>query len=136
VKRTRRGRADGDNKDFRVNLPNRESFSPDAAAYNTDPTPGMKFLEGAPDFTAEVRSEGDYGPAAEQAQAEKRRDYFAAGTQVLWDVDLLDPDAVVRVYHAPDSDNPTSYRRGQNAEPEPAIPVWNLAVDDLFDTNE
>src|SRR3712207_7434649 len=37
---------------------------------------GMKFLEGAPVFAVEVRSEGDYGPAAEQAMAEKRADYL------------------------------------------------------------
>jgi hypothetical protein len=37
----------------------------------------------------EVRSEGDYGPAAEREMAAKRRDYFAAGTQVVWDVDVL-----------------------------------------------
>lgn len=28
----------------------------------------------------EVRSEGDYGPLAEEKVAEKRADYFAAGT--------------------------------------------------------
>ena len=54
----------------------------------------MKFLKGAPRFAAEVRSEGDYGPAAEQAIAEKRDDYFAAGTLVVWDVDLLSKDVV------------------------------------------
>ena len=135
MKRTRRGRAVGDNKDFRVNLPNRESFSPDAAYY-TGPNPGMKFLEGAPDFAAEVRSDNDYGPAAEQAIAQKRRDYFAAGTRVVWDVDLLDPATVVRVYRAGDPDNPARYRRGDMAEAEPAVPGWTLTVDELFDTTE
>src|SRR5207249_3984086 len=76
VKREKRGRAIGDNKGFRVNLPNRESFSPDAAFY-TGPDPGMKFYEGAPVFAAEVRSENDYGPDAERAMAEKRADYFS-----------------------------------------------------------
>lgn len=54
------GRAIGDNKGFRVHLPNRESFSPDAALW-VGPPPGMRLYEGAPCFAAEVRSEGDYG---------------------------------------------------------------------------
>src|SRR5438093_6284554 len=73
------GFAAGDNAGFLVDLPNRESFSPDAAWYIGQDT-GMKFLEGAPVFAAEVRSENDYGDAVEREIAEKRRDYFAAGT--------------------------------------------------------
>ena len=46
----------------------------------------MRFIEGSPDFAAEVRSENDYGDDAELEMAEKRADYFAAGTQVVWDV--------------------------------------------------
>src|SRR5438876_5214062 len=64
ARRTRAGRAVTDNAAFRVHLPNRESFSPDAAFY-TGPNPGMKFFEGAPVFAVEVRSEGDYGLRAE-----------------------------------------------------------------------
>src|SRR6266542_1855478 len=65
------GRAYSDNAAFRVDLPHRESFSPDASWY-TGPRAGMKFLEGPPAFAAEVRSENDYGPAAERAMARKR----------------------------------------------------------------
>jgi Uma2 family endonuclease len=119
-----------DNKAFRVNLPNRESFSPDAAFY-IGPDPGMGFYEGAPVFAVEVRSANDYGPKAEQEIAEKRRDYFAAGTQVVWDVDLLSKD-VVRVYRASDPENPTVYRRGEMAEADPALLGWTMPVDDLF----
>src|SRR5260370_16811500 len=43
---TRSGRAIGDNVGFRVNLPNRDSFNPDASWYIGSPT-GMKFLEGS-----------------------------------------------------------------------------------------
>lgn len=129
ARRTRRGRAVTDNSAFRVRLPNRDSFSPDAAFY-VGPDPGMRFYEGAPVFAAEVRSEGDYGPAAEALMAAKRRDYFAAGTLVVWDVDLLGED-VVRVYRASDPDRPAVYRRGQVAEAEPAVPGWTLPVDDL-----
>ena len=130
ARRTGQGRAVSDNKAFRVNLPNRESFSPDAAFY-IGPDPGMGFYEGAPVFAIEVRSANDYGPKAEQAIAEKRRDYFAAGTQVVWDVDLLSEE-VVRVYRASDPENPTIYRRGDLAEAEPALPGWTMLVDDLF----
>ena len=66
----------------------RESFSPDAS-YFPGPAPenDMSFIEGPPAFAAEVRSESDYGRAAETALAAKRADYFEAGTQIVWDVD-------------------------------------------------
>jgi Uma2 family endonuclease len=124
------GRAFPDNVGFRVKLPHRESFSPDVA-YDADPVLTMKFRDGAPVFAVEVRSEGDYGPEAEKEMADKRADYFACETLVVWDVDLLSPD-VVRVYRASDPLTPMVYRRGDVAEAEPAVPGWTLAVDDLF----
>ncbi len=130
-RRTKRGLAYTDNAAFRVNLPNRESFSPDAAFYTGNPS-GMRFLEGPPAFAVEVRSEGDYGPAAEKAMAEKRADYFAAGALVVWDVDLLG-DEVVRVYRFSGPENPTVYCRGETAEAEPAVPGWKIPVDDIFE---
>jgi Uma2 family endonuclease len=131
VERQAGGRAYPDNVGFRVNLPHRKSFSPDAAFYVGKPS-GMKFLDGAPVFAAEVRSENDYGREAEIELAAKRKDYFAAGTLVVWDVDLLS-DAVVKVYRATDPDNPQIYRRGEVAEAEPAVPGWRMPVDELFD---
>lgn len=131
ARRTKAGRAYSDNTGFIVNLPNRSSFSPDAAFYTGKRT-GMKFLEGAPVFAVEVRSEGNYGPKAEQEIAEKRADYFAAGTLVVWDVDLLSGD-VIKVYRASDPDNLSVYRRGEVAEAEPAVPGWTIPVDDLFE---
>lgn len=91
----------------------------------------MKFFQGAPVFTVEVRSENDYGPRAERQMAAKRADYFAAGTQVVWDVDLLSDD-VVRVYRASDPERASIYHRGEIAEAEPAVPGWTMAVDELF----
>jgi Uma2 family endonuclease len=129
-RRTGAGYAFPDNVGFVVNLPHRTSFSPDAAFYQGKRS-GMKFLEGAPVFAAEIRSENDYGPAAEQAIGEKRADYFAAGTDVVWDVDLLGSD-VVKVFRSSDPDNPTIYRRGEVADAEPAVPGWRMPVDDLF----
>jgi len=63
--------------------------------------------------------------------ADKRRNYFAAGTLVVWDVDVL-RDQVVRVYRASDPGHPTMYRRGEVAEAEPAVPGWSMPVDRLF----
>ncbi len=130
-KATKRGYAIADSAAFIVNLPHRRSFSPDAAFYIGEIT--MKFFQGAPVFAVEVRSENDYGPRAERAMAKKRADYFAAGTLVVWDVDLLGAD-VVRVYRASDPQASRVYRRGEIAEAEPAGPGWTMAVDELFPT--
>ncbi len=130
ARRTGHGRAVPDNVGFRVDLPHRESFSPDAA-FVADMEPSMKFYDGAPIFAAEVRSEGDYGSAAEEEMAAKRADYFSCGTQVVWDVDLLGED-VVRVFRASDPERPTVYRRGETADAGPAVPGWSMPVDDLF----
>jgi Uma2 family endonuclease len=125
------GRAVTDNAGFRVNLPNRDSFSPDVAFYIGKPS-GMKFFEGAPIFAVEVRSENDYGPKAEEEMAKKRLDYFAAGTLVVWDVDLLATD-IIKVYRATNPTVPTIYRREDLAEAEPAIAGWQISVDELFE---
>lgn len=125
------GRAYPDNVGFRVRLPHRQSFSPDAAFYQ-GPRGGMRFLDGAPVFAVEVRSENDYGPEAEGAIEQKRADYFAAGTQVVWDVDLLSPD-VIKSFSANAPDQPRVFRRGDLADAEPALPGWNFPVDELFD---
>jgi len=127
-KATGRGVAIGDNTAFVVNLPHRKSFSPDAAFYNGKLT--MKFNEGAPIFAVEVGSDGDYGPRAERQMAAKRADYFAAGTKVVWDVDMI-RDKVVRVYRATAASEPTIYRLGEVAEAEPAVPGWKMAVEEL-----
>jgi Uma2 family endonuclease len=128
-RRTKSGHAFPDNIGFIVSLPNRESFSPDAAWYVGD-IHSMRFLEGAPVLAVEVRSENDYGPKAEHDPASKRIDYFAAGTLVVWDVDLL--GEVIRVYRTSDPENPAIYRRGEIAEAEPAVPGWTMPVDLLF----
>ena len=128
--RTRSGYAIADNAGLLVELEHRQSFSPDAAFYVGQPT-GMRFLEGAPIFAVEVRRENDYGEAAEKEIAAKRDDYFAAGTLVVWDVDLLSVE-VVREYRASGRQQPTIYRHSELAEAEPAVPGWSMAVDGLF----
>src|SRR5581483_10882601 len=84
------GEAYTDNMGFAIPmLPSgREAFNPDASFYNgLFPTNDMCFIQGPPTFAVEVRSENDYGDAAEADMAAKRADYFAAGTLVVWDVD-------------------------------------------------
>jgi len=130
-RRTRSGRAYADNTGFLVDLPRRRSFSPDAS-FHVGPPPGPGFLQGAPVFAAEVRSEDDYGAVAEMAMAAKRAEYFAAGTQVVWDVDVL-REELVRAYRAEAPDAAVVYRRGERAEAAPALPGWTFAVDDLFE---
>jgi Uma2 family endonuclease len=124
------GRAYPDGTGFHVNLLHRDSFSPDAA-WHIGPRTGMRFLEGAPIFAVEVRSEHDYGPRAERAMKDKRADYFACGTLVVWDVDLLSED-VIKSYKASDPENPVIFRRGEIADAEPAVPGWRMGVDVLF----
>jgi Uma2 family endonuclease len=126
---TKRGHAITDNAGFVVNLPHRKSFSPDAAFYTGVLT--SSFLRGAPVFAVEVRSEGDYGPAAERSLADKRADYFASGTLVVWDVDLEGVD-VIRSYRADNPTRPTVFQRGEIAMAEPAVPGWSMPVDDLW----
>ena len=109
----------------------RESFSPDAS-YFVGPFPAnvMRFLEGPPTFAVEVRSENDYGDAAEEAMAAKRADYFEAGTAVVWDVDPVN-ERIVK-YRAGAPEQPEVFGPGQEADAEPAVPGWRMAVDRIF----
>lgn len=125
------GYAFPDNVGFLVDLPHRQSFSPDAAFWVGELPSGGQFLDGAPAFAAEVRSETDYGPEAEERLAHKRADYFAAGTLVVWDVDVLRGHEI-RSYHAGRPAKPEVFRRGDHAHAEPAVPGWSMAVDEIL----
>ena len=118
------------NVGFIVNSPKRRSFSPDAAFYKGELRGGL-FLEGAPTFAVEVRSLDDYGSAAEARMAQKRADYFAAGTLVVWDVDVL-REKLVLVYRSAEPQTPTHYHEGDVAEAEPALPGWTVTVAEIF----
>jgi Uma2 family endonuclease len=109
----------------------RESFSPDASYYTGSPPANrMRFIDGAPDFAVEVRSEEDYGRVAEEEMAAKRIDYFEAGTKVVWDVDPI--AEIIRAFRSEQPANPRVFSRGDVADAEPAVPLWRLVVDDLF----
>ena len=63
--------------------------------------------------------------------AAKRADYFAAGTLVVWDVDVL-REKLVRVFRRDAPDAPEIFRAGEMANAEPALPGWSMPVDDLL----
>lgn len=127
---TRQGRAFGDNIGFVVDLPNRRSFSPDAAyAYNVV-IESDDFAQGAPEFAVEVRSKGDHGRAMDAEYAAKRADYFAAGTRIVWDVNPR--KQTISSYMTHDPNTPRVFKRGEIADAEPALPGWRVSVDDLF----
>ena len=132
AKAKRRGRAYPDGVGFAVDPPlasGRQSFSPDAAfLVDPSPTPAMPFIDGPPTFAVEVRSENDYGRGAEAAMADKRADYFEAGTLAVWDVDPL---AQTITLHTPTSE--IAFRPGDRAHAEPALPGWTLDVSALFE---
>jgi Uma2 family endonuclease len=129
----KRGKAFTDNIGYTVPelLSGRESFSPDASFYD-GPLPAnlMRFVEGPPTFAAEVRSENDYGDAAEDELAAKRVDYFAAGTLVVWDVDPI--AETITCYRAADPTQGVVFRVGDLADAEPAVPGWRIAVNEVF----
>lgn len=134
AKRTGVGVGYGDGIGFAMIPPlssGRQSFSPDASYY-TGPLPKnrMRFVEGAPVFAVEVRSEDDYGPAAELEMAAKRADYFEAGTKVVWDVDPV--AATIASYSTDSQSRPLIFARGQAAHAMPALTNWSLPVDELF----
>ena len=91
----------------------------------------MTFGDGAPVFAAEVRSPEDYGPAAERRLAQKRAEYFLAGTAVVWDV-ALEPAPQVRCYRAGAPAGPAVFTTGEIADAEPAVPGWTMPVTDLI----
>lgn len=131
--KTKKGKAFTENLGYAVPelASGRESFSPDASYYD-GPLPAnlMRFVNGAPKLGVEVRSESDYTPAAELEIADKRADYFAAGTKVVWDVDPI--AETVTAYQMEDPDNPRIWRRGQTADAEPHLPGWRITLDEIF----
>jgi Uma2 family endonuclease len=49
---------------------------------------------------------------------------------VVWDVDPLAES--VHIYRADDPNNPVTYRQGDVAEAEPALPGWRVPISDVF----
>lgn len=128
------GEVFGDNLGYAIAPPlpsGRQSFSPDASLYR-GPLPAnlMNFIVGPPTFAVEVRSKNDYGPAADREYADKRKDYFFAGTLVVWDVDPV--GRTISRYTSADPLAPVVFGPGDAADAEPAVPGWRLPVDAVF----
>jgi Uma2 family endonuclease len=127
------GEAFTDNLGYAIDPPllsGRQSFSPDVSFYSVPRTNDSSFIFDAPTFAVEVRSEHDYGPAKEQEYADKRADYFEAGTAVVWDVDPV--GKTVTKYAAADPTTAVVFRPGDLVDAEPAVPGWRLDVSALF----
>ncbi len=109
----------------------RESFSPDVSYYlGPFPPDAMRFVEGPPTFEVEVRSDNDYGTAAESALEAKRADYFEAGTRAVWDVDPR--GNCIRLYRTEAPDQPETFHKGHDAHAEPVIVGWRVDTDWVF----
>ncbi|HEU0302648.1 MAG TPA: Uma2 family endonuclease [Longimicrobium sp.] len=124
------GRAISEHAPFILQTPRTQVLIPDVAWFTGD-ADRYEHVHGAPALAVEIRSTGDYGRTAERAMAIKRDLYFAAGTLVVWDVDVP-REGWIRVYHADDPENPIVFRRGEIADAEPAVPGWRFPVDELF----
>ena len=125
------GSAFGSRLAYILDLPHRQAICPDVSWY-TGPPGGSDFPRGAPVFAVEVRDWIEYDDEAERRYAAKRADYFAAGTQVVWDVDVIHEN-LIRAYRAADPDHATVFREGEIADAEPAVPGWRFSVSELFD---
>lgn len=118
---------------FSVPMPHsgRQSFSPDVSFYRSaPPRMKMRFVEGPPTFAVEVRSENDYGPAAEVGMAAKRADYFEAGTLVVWDVDA--DSKIIYCYRSSAPFAKEIFHASQWVSAEPAVPGWRINLDEVF----
>jgi Uma2 family endonuclease len=129
-KRRRSGYAMNELANYHVELTYRQSLCPDGSFY-TGSSEGDESPNG-PLFALEVRSPGDYGMRKERLLASKRSDYFAANTQVVWDVDLFH-GRCIRSFRADAPDAPEIFREGEQAHAEPALPGWRLSVDEVLE---
>jgi len=55
---------------------------------------------------------------------------FEAGTAVVWDVDPVNNRILKYRVDAPDQ--PEVFGPGQEADAEPVVPGWKIAVDEIF----
>ena len=95
------------------------------------PANPMRFVDGAPTFAVEVRSENDYGPAR-RPRVRRQADGLLLGRHAR----RLGRRSARRDGHRatgpPTRPSPVVFRRGDTADAEPAVPGWRLTVDDLF----
>jgi len=122
------GRVFASSTGFMVGPSFRQLRSPDVAYIG----PGRlqdsypRFIHGAPDLAVEVLSEGQHGEAYAKS---KVREYFEAGAQLVWLVDMRRQE--VRVYR-PGSDEITRMRGKATLTLDPIIAGFELVVADIF----
>ena len=102
--------------------------SPDVSywAPNREFVTAGPWIKGAPDLAVEVLSPGQFGEAY---ALPKIREYFDAGAQLVWFVDL--PKREVRVYR-PNATEYTIMRGKAVLTLEPIVPGFKLRVADIF----
>jgi Uma2 family endonuclease len=122
------GRVLGGDAGFLVGSNFQQVRSPDISyiAAARDLPPDGPWFRGAPDLDVEVLSEGEHGQAYAQP---KIREYFEAGAQLVWFVDLRRKE--VRVYR-PNSGEYTILRGEAVLTLEPIIAGFELRVADIF----
>ena len=87
---------------------------------------GRPTLVGAPELVIESRS-----PSNRRVQEERKRtQYFANGTQIIWDVDA--ENQVIYVYRAESPKDPKRFGMGDEIDCEPLLPNWRRRVADMF----
>lgn len=132
-KASKRGYAFDDNLGYRVPelFSGRESFSPDVSFYcGSLSLKDPHFVDGPPTFAVEIRSPEEYGIAAEKAIGAKRKDYFEAGTQVVWDIDPV--AETITSYRIESPAAPLVHKRGDVVLVEPVLPGWSIRVDEIL----
>ena len=103
---------------------------PDVAFISWSRIPGGRVPEEpmpqlAPDLVIEVLSKGNTKPEMRR----KRREYFEAGVDVVWEVDPKKRS--VQVYHR-GQDKPAIYNQSQTIECGSTLTGFRLALADLF----
>ena len=102
---------------------------PDFAFASWDRIPGRRrtgdaIAPFAPDLAVEVLSRGD----TKKEMARKRREYFAAGTRLVWEVDPK--KRIVAIYTSPD--RPTILDATMTLDGGDVLPGFALPLADLF----
>jgi Uma2 family endonuclease len=86
--------------------------------------PQVQILQEPPDLAVEILSPTN----TRKEMARKRREYFAAGTQLVWEVDPL--DRVVRVYGSPE--DYVEFTEEQTLDVAKVLPGFKLKIKDWF----
>jgi len=87
--------------------------------------PPVQILREPPDLAVEILSPTN----TVKEMARKRKDYFKAGTQLVWELDPL--ERIVRVYHSPE--DYVELNEHQTLDGENVLPGFKLKIADWLD---